>query len=251
MEYDKIAFKGHSGEKLSARLDKPEGEVKAYALFAHCFTCGKDILAASRIASELSKKGYAVLRFDFTGLGMSEGEFANTNFSSNVQDLIKAADFMRANLEAPKILIGHSLGGAAVLAAAGSIDEVEAVATIGAPADIEHITHHFKSHEQEILEKGEAEVQLAGRPFKIKKQFVEDVKKQNLRASIEKLNRALLVMHAPLDETVSIENAGKIFSAAKHPKSFMSLDTANHLISNRKDAAYAAQIIASWAERYI
>jgi alpha-beta hydrolase superfamily lysophospholipase len=251
MDYDKIKFTGHLGYSLAARLDKPQGEIKAYALFAHCFTCGKDIVAASRIAKGLSEKGYAVLRFDFTGLGASEGEFSNTNFSSNVQDLVKAADYMREHLGAPSVLIGHSLGGAAVLSAAQYMPEVKAVSTVGAPSDIGNITRHFKDYEQDIMEHGEAEVQLAGRPFKIKKQFVEDVQKQNLKESIRNLGRALLVIHAPRDETVSIENAGKIFTEAKHPKSFISLDKADHLITNRADAQYAADIIAVWAARYI
>ena len=247
----KIEFNGSQDKKLAARLDKPEGEIKACALFAHCFTCSKDIFAASRIAKALTDKGIAVLRFDFTGLGQSEGEFANTNFTSNVQDLVKAADYMRAHIHAPSILIGHSLGGAAVLAAAKHIQEVKAVVTIGAPADAAHVAHNFGDKEAEIMEKGEAEVSLAGRPFRIRKQFLEDIKAQNLNDDIANLKRALLVIHGPLDQTVSIDNAAQIFKTAKHPKSFITLDDADHLLSKKDDAEYAAYVIAAWARRYV
>jgi uncharacterized OsmC-like protein/pimeloyl-ACP methyl ester carboxylesterase len=247
----KITFPGHSGEQLAARLDMPDGQVRAYALFAHCFTCSKDIFAASRIAATLAENGIAVLRFDFTGLGASEGEFANTNFSSNVRDLIEAANYMRRHLQAPALLIGHSLGGAAVLAAAGDIPEVKAVATIGAPADAEHVIHNFGAAIEEIEEKGVAAVSLAGRDFNIQKQFLDDVRSSVLTERIGKLKRALMVFHAPRDETVGIENAAAIFSAAKHPKSFISLDNADHLLSRRQDAAYVAVVLAAWAGRYI
>lgn len=248
---EKIEFEGSQGTKLAARLDRPVGKIKTCALFAHCFTCGKDIAAASRIAKALTNDGIAVLRFDFTGLGKSEGEFANTNFTSNVQDLVKAADYMRKHLQAPAILIGHSLGGAAVLAAADHIPESKAVVTIGAPADADHVTHNFGDKEAEIMEKGEAEVCLAGRPFRIRKQFLEDIKSQSLETAISELGRALLVMHAPLDNVVSIDNAAQIFKAAKHPKSFVTLDDADHLISRKEDATYAARVIAAWVSRYI
>ena len=247
----KIMFPGHSGEQLAARLDMPDGPVRAYALFAHCFTCSKDIFAASRISSNLADQGIAVLRFDFTGLGASEGEFANTNFSSNVQDLVGAAEYMREHLEAPSLLVGHSLGGAAVLVAAGDIPEVKAVATIGAPADTEHVIHNFGASVYDIDEKGEANVSLAGREFKIKKQFLEDVRSVNLADRVGKLKKALMVFHAPLDQTVGIENAGLIFGVAKHPKSFISLDDADHLLSRREDAHYVAGILSAWASRYI
>lgn len=247
----KIEFPGHSGDTLAARLDTPDGAPIAYALFAHCFTWSKDIFAASRIAKELSDAGIAVLRFDFTGLGASDGEFANTNFSSNVQDLLKAVDYMRSEHEAPALIIGHSLGGAAVLAAAPQIDEVKAVVTIGAPADAEHVVHNFGAKLDEIAEKGEAEVSLAGRPFKIKKQFLDDVANQNVLNAAAGMKKALLVCHAPLDETVGIDNATKIFVAAKHPKSFLSLDSADHLLRKKDDAIYAATCIAAWASRYI
>ena len=248
---EKISFPGALGEDLAARLDLPDGEVKAYALFAHCFTCTKDIFAASRIAEGLNTNGIAVLRFDFTGLGASEGEFANTNFTSNVGDLVAAANYMRENLDAPRIIIGHSLGGAAVLAAAGDIDEVECVCTIGAPADPHHVALNFKDDIERIMADGEADVTLVGRPFKIKKQFLEDIEGQRLSDKIGKLKRALLVFHSPIDATVGIENAQEIYLAAKHPKSFVSLDTADHLLSKRADAVYCANVIAAWAERYL
>ena len=247
----KTEFGGHSGATLAARLDIPAGHVRAYALFAHCFTCTKDILAAKRIAAELARAGIAVLRFDFTGLGSSEGEFASTNFSSNVADLMSAVDYMRDNYEAPSILIGHSLGGAAVLAVAGDVPEVKAVATVGAPADVAHVVHNFGSKIEEIEEHGEATVQLAGRPFTIKKQFLDDVRESVLSERIATMRKALLVLHSPIDQTVGIENAASIFGAAKHPKSFISLDGADHLVSQAKDAAYAAATIATWASRYL
>ena len=204
LKMQKFSFTGSQGHELAARLDVPEGTPRAYALFAHCFTCSKDIYAASSIAKALNEDGIAVLRFDFTGLGASEGEFENTNFTSNVQDLIKAADYMRETIQAPSILIGHSLGGAAVLIAAKHIEEVRAVVTIGAPADAEHVAHHFSDKNDEIMEKGEAEVSLGGRPFRIQKQFIEDIKAQNSADDIGKLGRALLVMHAPLDDIVGV-----------------------------------------------
>lgn len=248
---EKLTFPGSTGEMLAARLDLPAGKPRAYALFAHCFTCSKDIFAASRVAEELASHGIGVLRFDFTGLGMSEGEFANTNFSSNVEDLLKAVEFLRETHEAPQILIGHSLGGAAVLAAAGLVPEVKAVATIGAPASADHVIHNFGADIGEIEEKGIAEVKLAGRNFTIKKQFIDDLQAQSVAERVGALNKALIVFHAPLDATVGIENAGTIFGAAKHPKSFVSLDDADHLLSRRVDAVYVAQVLRAWASRYI
>lgn len=247
----KITFTGSKGETLAARMDMPAGLIRATAIFAHCFTCSKDILAAKRIAGELAAKGIAVLRFDFTGLGASEGDFANTNFSSNVGDLVLAADFLRQNYEAPSILVGHSLGGAAVLCAAGRVPEVKAVATIGAPGDAEHVIHNFGASLDEIERDGEATVSLAGRPFKIQKQFIEDVRTQSVEQHIGKMKAALMVLHSPIDQTVGIDNAAKIFTAAKHPKSFVSLDSADHLLSRQEDAAYAAEVIAAWASRFI
>ena len=248
---EKLTFQGSQGETLAARYDRPAGKPRATALFAHCFTCTKDIFAASRIAAGLAEEGIAVLRFDFTGLGHSEGEFANTNFSSNVADLVKAAEHLRASEAAPKLLIGHSLGGAAVLAAAAQIPEAVAVATIGAPADPGHVAHTFQSSRAEIEAQGEAEVLLAGRPFRIQKQFLEDIAEQKLDAAIRDLRKALLVFHAPRDETVGIENAGHIFTAARHPKSFVSLDDADHLLTRKSDAVYVAGVLSAWARRYL
>lgn len=248
---EKVAFEGAQGDMLAALLDLPSGPPKAYAVFAHCFTCSKDIFAAARISGSLAARGIAVLRFDFTGLGMSGGEFANTNFSSNVADLLQAVAFLRREYEAPSILIGHSLGGAAVLAAAGEVPEAKAVATIGAPADAEHVIHNFHADLSRIEETGEAEVTLAGRSFFIRKQFLDDVRGQNLAARIASLKKALLIFHAPLDQTVGIENAAKIFDAAKHPKSFVSLDNASHLLARKSDALYVAEVLGSWASRYI
>ncbi|HUS95512.1 MAG TPA: bifunctional alpha/beta hydrolase/OsmC family protein [Hyphomicrobiaceae bacterium] len=247
----RTTFPGHSGEVLVARLDLPAGPVRGYALFAHCFTCSMDLFAARTISQGLAQRGIGVLRFDFTGLGSSEGEFANTNFSSNVQDLIAAARHLGEHHAAPDILIGHSLGGAAVLAAAGELASVKAVATIGAPADVGHVLHNFGSSLDEIKARGAADVSLAGRRFRIERQFVEDAEGQRLKARIGSMRKALLVMHAPLDQTVGINNASEIFVAAKHPKSFVSLDDADHLLSDHRDASYAAGLIAAWAERYL
>ncbi len=247
----KVTFEGSKGETLAARMDMPAGFIRATAIFAHCFTCSKDILAAKRIAGELAAQGIAVLRFDFTGLGASDGEFANTNFSSNVGDLVKAADFLRKTYEAPSILVGHSLGGAAVLCAALQIPEVKAVATIGAPADAEHVVHNFGASLDEIERDGEATVSLAGRPFKIQKQFLEDIRTQSVIDHIKHFKGALMVLHSPLDQTVGIDNAATIFTAAKHPKSFVSLDSADHLLTDPQDGAYAASVISAWASRFI
>lgn len=251
MQSERKDFSGADGQRLAARLDAPDGDIKAYALFAHCFTCGKDVFAASRIAQALTEHGIAVLRFDFTGLGASEGDFANTNFSSNVQDLVAAADFMRASLKAPSLLIGHSLGGAAVLAATASMAEVKAVVTVGAPSDPAHVTGLFGDQLQAIEQDGEAQVQLAGLPFRIKRQFLQDVAEQKLDVSTGQLRRALMVMHAPGDRTVDIGNALHIFTAARHPKSFVSLDDADHLLTKRDDALWVAGMIAAWSARYI
>lgn len=247
----RATFTGAQGQKLAARLDLPSGTVRGYALFAHCFTCTKDILAAKRIAQGLARYGIGVLRFDFTGLGHSEGEFANTDFSSNVADLKSAADYLRETFAAPTILIGHSLGGAAVLAVAGEIPEVKAVATIGAPSDVGHVLAQFGAHVDEINDKGEAEVALAGRNFTIRREFIEDATQQQLEDKIGRLGRALLVMHSPIDQTVGIDNASRIFKAAKHPKSFISLDNADHLLSREADARYVADMIAAWAGRFV
>ena len=229
----------------------PLGKPTAFALFAHCFTCGKDNLAAKRIAERLTIHGIAVLRFDFTGLGASEGEFANTHFSSNVDDLVAAADHLRKMYSAPAILIGHSLGGAAVLAAAHRIAEARAVVTIAAPYDPAHVIGLFKEHVDTIKEKGELEVQLAGRPFTIKREFLADVAEKKLNECLAGLRKALLVFHSPTDDLVGIDNASHIFVAAKHPKSFVSLAGADHLLSKAGDAVYVANVIAAWADRYL
>lgn len=251
MPTEKLTFKGHAGDMLAARLDMPNGPHLATALFAHCFTCSKDITAARRIAARLSSMGIAVLRFDFTGLGHSEGEFENTSFTSNVDDLIAACEALDARGMSPSLVIGHSLGGAAVLKAAPMMDSIKAVVTIGAPFDPGHVTHNFASAMPEIIDKGVAEVSLGGRPFRIGKGFVDDISQAALTASIAKLGAALLVMHAPRDETVGVENASSIFLAAKHPKSFVTLDDADHLITRPADAEYAADIIAAWSKRYL
>ena len=251
MPRERFDFDNGRGQVLTGLLDVPRGTPAACALFAHCFTCGKDIRAAGRIAAALNRHEIAVLRFDFTGLGGSEGEFANTSFSSNIDDLVAAADGLRARGMAPQILVGHSLGGAAVLAAASRIPEAKAVATIGAPSDPAHVTGLFRDRLDEIAADGEIEVELGQRRFRIRRSFVEDVAQQRLGELIRGLGRALLVMHAPLDAVVGVDNAAEIFVAARHPKSFVSLDDADHLLSDPADADYAASVIAAWAARYV
>src|SRR5262245_11316789 len=250
MRVERVTFPGSEGQRLAARLDAPDEEPRAYALFAHCFTCGKDVFAAARIAQRLTEHRVAVLRFDFTGIGASEGEFANTNFSSNVADLVAAAAHLRQAYKAPTLLIGHSLGGAAVLAAAVEVPEAKAVVTIAAPSDPSHVSGLFGERLQDIEAQGQAEVLLAGRRFTIKRQFLVDAAEQNLASKIARLRRALLIVHSPGDTTVDIANATRIFTAAKHPKSFVSLEHADHLLSARADAVYAANLIAAWAEPY-
>jgi uncharacterized OsmC-like protein/fermentation-respiration switch protein FrsA (DUF1100 family) len=251
MPAERFDFSNAEGLRLAGLLDSPAGEARAFALFAHCFTCGKDVHAAKRIAGGLNALGIAVLRFDFTGLGSSEGEFANTTFSSNVADLIAAADQLRRVKRAPAILIGHSLGGAAVLAAAAAVPEARAVVTIAAPSDPGHVTDLFKDRLNEIKADGEVEVTLSGRPFRIRRAFLDDVAEQELSGRIAALRKALLILHSPTDEIVSIDNASRIFLAARHPKSFVSLTGADHLLTRRSDAAYVANVIAAWAERYL
>jgi putative redox protein len=223
MPVERVDFANSRGQSLAALLELPDREPVATALFAHCFTCGKDNLAAKRIAETLARRGIAVLRFDFTGLGMSEGEFANTDFSSNVADLVAAADHLRKTRRAPALLIGHSLGGAAVLAAAGQISDARAVVTIAAPSDPAHVTGLFADRIEDIRKQGEVEVSLAGRPFHIKREFLDDIAEHNLMTQVSMLHKALLIMHSPTDDTVGIDNATRIFVAAKHPKSFVSL----------------------------
>lgn len=253
MKKIKLEFDNAAGETLAGLLELPEriDAVAAYALFAHCFTCGKDIAAASRISRALAARGIAVLRFDFTGLGNSDGDFANSNFSSNVEDLVQAAKALQRRDRAPQILIGHSLGGAAVLSAAARLESVKAVVTIGAPATAEHVAHLFKNQAAEIKQQGRARVALGGREFSIKRQFLDDIEQYSSTGGIAKLNAALLVFHSPLDTIVSIDEAAKIYQAARHPKSFISLDQAGHLLSKARDSEYVATTIASWASRYL
>jgi uncharacterized OsmC-like protein/fermentation-respiration switch protein FrsA (DUF1100 family) len=248
---ERFQFSGSDGSELAATLDLPDSEPVAYALFAHCFTCGKDVLAARRIAAGLTARGIAVLRFDFTGLGASEGEFANSTFSSNIADLVLAANHLRQTRKAPALLIGHSLGGAAILAAAAQILEAKAVATIAAPSDPAHVTHLFADRIADIRAQGTVEVSLAGRPFHIKREFLDDIAEHNLMGQVAELRKALLILHSPTDDTVGIDNATRIFVAAKHPKSFISLSGADHLLSQKRDTDYAAEVIACWAQRYL
>lgn len=238
------------GQYLAGLLETPDQKIRAYVLFAHCFTCGKDVAAASRISRFLVQHGFAVFRFDFTGLGNSDGDFANTNFSSNTEDLLSAAYFLEQNYEAPQLLIGHSLGGAAVLAMASKLPKVKAVVTIGAPYEASHVIHNFDAHLDKIEQSGSAKVSLGLREFTIKKQFLDDLRNQTTE-HIQHLNKALLVLHSPIDLTVDISDAEKIYKAAKHPKSFVSLDTADHLLSKSIDSEYVAQTISGWASRYI
>ncbi|AGA91286.1 alpha/beta superfamily hydrolase [Thioflavicoccus mobilis 8321] len=247
---ERFDFFNPNGERLAGLLESPESS-RATALFAHCFTCSKTIGAATRIARALAARGIAVLRFDFTGLGNSEGDFANTNFSSNVADLIAAADELRRVGRPPDLLIGHSLGGAAVIAAAKSIPECRGVATVAAPSDPGHVGHLFRESMETIVEEGEALVDLDGRRFTITRQFIEDIAEKNLRHDLRELRRALLIFHSPIDEIVPVEHARHIFSAARHPKSFISLDQADHLITKPADSDYVAEVIAAWAGRYI
>jgi uncharacterized OsmC-like protein/alpha-beta hydrolase superfamily lysophospholipase len=251
MRTERLDFVNAKGEKLAALIDLPLGKPIAFALFAHCFTCGKDNLAAKRISERLAMCGIGVLRFDFTGLGMSEGEFANTHFSSNVDDLVAAADHLRKSRGVPAILVGHSLGGAAVLAAAHRIPDARAVVSIAAPSDPAHVIGLFKENVDKIREHGEVEVQLAGRPFRIKREFLDDVAEQRIKDCLANLHKALLIFHSPTDDTVGIESATRIFTSARHPKSFVSLAGADHLLSKKSDAVYVANVIAAWAERYL
>ncbi|KAF0285782.1 osmotically inducible protein C [Spiribacter sp. SSL99] len=251
MSTQKVTFTGHDGTRLNARLDWPDGPVRAVALFAHCFTCSKDIPAARRIAGRLAAQGIAVLRFDFTGLGHSDGEFENTNFTSNVDDLRYAADYLREAVGVPQLLIGHSLGGAAVIKAAPQIEGVRAVVTIGAPADPSHVSRLFAEQLETIRETGEAKVDLAGRAFTIRRQFLDDITEAKIDDALKHLDAALLVLHSPHDTTVGIRNAAEIFQGAMHPKSFITLDHADHLITDANDAEYAADVIGAWAIRYL
>ncbi len=247
----KLQFPNEKGVLLAARLELPARPPRAYALFAHCFTCSKDIAAATRISRGLCAEGIAVLRFDFTGLGNSQGDFANTNFSSNVADLLSAAEHLRQRYEAPRLLIGHSLGGAAVLSAAPELESVLGVVTIGAPSDPGHLKHLFVPGAHELETRGETTVQLGGRSFSIQQQFIEDLDRQRLSDRIGNLGAALLILHAPDDDIVELDHARRIYAQAKHPKSFLTLDGADHLLASKRDSDYAAQIIAAWASRYL
>lgn len=248
---ERMTFRGSQGDELAARLDLPDGPVRAYALFAHCFTCSKDVVAASTISAGLVERGVGVLRFDFTGLGGSDGDFANTDFSSNVEDLLLAAAALRDRDRAPSLLVGHSLGGAAVLAATERIPESSAIATIGAPYDPGHVTKLFADELDEIHRDGEATVQLAGRPFLIRRQLLADLDAAHMDRAIAQLDRPLLVLHSPVDAQVDVDNARRIYERARHPKSFVSLDDADHLLTRRADGAYAATVLAAWASRYL
>lgn len=243
-------FENDKGVRLAGQLELPDGDPRAFAIFAHCFTCSKNVHAATRISRQLASLGFATLRFDFTGLGNSDGDFANSNFSSNVADLIAAANALRAVHSAPCLLVGHSLGGAAVLMAAGKISEVRAVATIGAPSEPAHVQHLFADSIPDIQREGHAEVNLAGRMFRIESHFLEDLQHNRLLPTLKDLDKALLICHSPIDSTVSIENARHIYEAARHPKSFLSLDGSDHLLTDSDDAQYLASILAIWASRY-
>lgn len=247
-----ITFPNADGHQLSARLEMPaDNDPHAFAIFAHCFTCSKNLNVVTHISRALTQAGMAVLRFDFTGLGESEGDFSNTNFSTNIQDLEAAASFLANNHSAPKLLIGHSLGGAAVLIASTRIKSIDAVVTIGAPADPEHVQGLIQSDIETIAAEGEAKVSLGGRNFTIKKQFLDDVSKAEHDHQIEKIRKPLLILHSPTDQTVGIENAAKIYKLAHHPKSFISLDKADHLLNRKEDSLYVGSVISTWVERYI
>ncbi len=251
MQNEKVTFENDDGQVLSGLMALPETPPRAHALFAHCFTCSKNLKAATNIARALTDAGIAVLRFDFTGLGQSEGDFADTNFSSNVSDLLAAVRFLDANYRAPDILVGHSLGGTAVLQAAADVPSAVAVATIGSPSDPDHVRHLFSGAEETLRDTGVAEVDLGGRPFTIKRQFLDDLQRHELPETIRSLRKALLVLHAPLDDIVEIRNASELFARALHPKSFISLDKADHLLSREEDSRYAGHVLAAWASRYL
>lgn len=251
MPSEKIRFSGSTGARLTARLDRPEGGTAAWALFAHCFTCSKDLKAVVNLSRALNGAGLAVMRFDFTGLGESEGDFADTSFVSNVEDLVAAARFLETEHSAPQLLVGHSLGGAAVLQATVAIPSAVAVATIGAPADPSHVERLLTGSVEKIREEGEAEVVLAGRPFRIGRKFLDDLEETRQKERIRELGRALVIFHSPVDEVVGIDNAARIFEAAKHPKSFVSLDRADHLLTDPSDARYVGEVLAAWARKYI
>lgn len=249
--YQNIKFENNNGDQLAAILEIPESKIIGYAIFAHCFTCSKNLNAVRNIGKALVAKGIAVLRFDFTGLGESEGIFENSNFSSNVEDLVSAANFLTVHHQAPDILIGHSLGGAAVIFAAGKITSLKAIATIGAPANPGHVAHLFEHKKEEIKSEGVANVSIGGRSFKVKQQFLDDIQSKKIEEVTKNLRIPLMVLHSPSDTTVEISNAARIYKAAHHPKNFISLDKADHLLSNKDDSVFAGTMIATWASRYL
>ncbi len=252
MSRKKIKFLNSDGHQLAALIELPERtEPVAFALFAHCFTCNKNLTAVRNIGRSLTDNGIAVMRFDFTGLGESEGDFENTNFSSNIEDLAAAANFLKTEYKAPSILIGHSLGGAAVIFASSKIESVKAVVTIGAPSSPDHVSHLFKTGLDEINRNGVAEISIGGRSFTIKKQFLEDIEEKRLNQMVRDMRKPILILHSPQDKTVGIENAAQIYKSAMHPKSFISLDGADHLLSDEKDSVYVGKMIATWAKKYI
>lgn len=252
MRTERITFTGAQGDRLSARVDRPiDGRVQAWLLFAHCFTCSKDLRAVGNLTHALNQAGIGVFRFDFTGLGQSEGEFADTSLSSNVDDLRAAAAWMEEQLEAPAILVGHSFGGAAVIRAAGHLPSVRAVATIGAPFDPAHVTHLFAEALDEIEAEGSADVEIAGRRFTLSSDFVQDLDGRSMESAIRELRRPLLIFHSPIDQIVGVENARAIYEAARHPKSFVSLDDADHLLLDEGDSRYVGSVLAAWAARYL
>jgi putative redox protein len=252
MKSERLLFKNSDGLELSARLELPiDRKPVSYAVFAHCFTCNKNLSAVTNITRALTNSGFGVLRFDFTGLGESEGDFSDTNFSSNIDDLVCAADFLASNYSAPTLIVGHSLGGAASIFAAAKIDSIKAVATIGAPSSPDHVKHLFEEDITQIETLGSAKILLAGRPFEVKKQFLDDISSKNMKETLQKLDKAILIMHSPQDTTVGISNAAEIYSNAKHPKSFVTLDGADHLLMNSRDSQYAGQVIAGWVSRYL
>jgi len=249
---EKVSFTNKSGQRLSAELELPDGQdPTTFAIFAHCFTCTKNLRAVRLISQALAAEGVGVLRFDFTGLGESEGDFEDTNFSKNISDLLAAATFLEERHAVPTLIIGHSLGGAAVIRAASQLPSIEAVATIGAPYAPDHVLNIFEDDLEKIEERGQAEVNIGGRPFTVKKQFIDDLRETSSAEVLASLNRALLIFHSPIDKIVGVDNAGKIFKAAKHPKSFMSLDSADHLLSDREDARYVGRVIGAWAAKYV
>ncbi|GAB1233565.1 alpha/beta hydrolase family protein [Ferrigenium sp. UT5] len=251
MKTTSINLIGALGHPLAAQLDEPEHGARAVAIFAHCFTCSKDLPVVRRIARTLTQQGFAVLRFDFTGVGQSAGDFAQSNFSSNIEDLVCAADWLAENYQAPALLVGHSLGGTAVLAAAARIKSVKAVATLGAPSEPAHITKMFTAVSAEIERNGKADVQIGSREFEISQQFIENAESYSLLSQLSSLHCALLIFHSPIDTVVGIHHAAAIFKAAKHPKSFMALDRADHMLSNKADAEFVAQILGQWATRHL